>query len=248
MAPDAVVGGGAVEFAGADVLGEAHAGKLDHRDGNRQQNEGEGDASVGDADGGGLLGAVGLEGGGGEGVKFLWRERGGAEDDGGAEEGGDGGAEGVEGLREIEAGGGGALRAEVGDVGVGGDLERGDAGGEDDEGAEEERKGGDGGGRDEEQGAHGHDKESRDHGALVADPFDDLAGGLGEDEVGGEEGELDHHGLGEAELEDGFEMGDEDVVEAGEETPHEEEHGGDRHGSDVGGFEVIVDGGAGGLH
>ena len=34
-----------------------------------------------------------------------------------------------------------------------------------------------------------------DHGALVAAPLHQLAGGQGEDEVRGEEGELDEHGL-----------------------------------------------------
>ena len=41
-----------------------------------------------------------------------------------------------------------------------------------------------------------------------------------------------------------LEVGDEDVVETGEEAPHEEEDGGDAHGADVGGLRVA---GVGGL-
>ncbi len=70
--------------------------------------------------------------------------------------------------------------AEVGHVGIGGDLEDGDAGGEHDQGAEKERgKEGANGGGQEEQGAGGHGEQADDHGALVAGDFDDLSGGQG---------------------------------------------------------------------
>ena len=121
------------------------------------------------------------------------------------------------------------LWPEVVDVGVGRDLEAGNSGCEDDECREEESEGGDGCGGEEEKRSGCHDEQTDDHGLLVASPLDELASGEGEDEVGGEEGELHQHDLSVVELEDALEVGDEDVVETGEESPHEEEHGRDAH-------------------
>ena len=72
-----------------------------------------------------------------------------------------------------------------------------------------------------------------DHGAFVTERVDEFAAGIAEDEVRREEGELDEHRFGVAELEDAFEVGDDDVVEAGEKTDHEEEGRRDRHSAGV---------------
>ena len=71
-----------------------------------------------------------------------------------AEEGRDEGADGVEGLREVEAAGGGGRRADDGDVGVDGDLHDGHAGGEDDQRGEEDGEGGEVGGGNESERRH----------------------------------------------------------------------------------------------
>ena len=226
--------------AGAEVLGEVGVAgvglELDGGEREGEQNEGEGDDEVGSGDGGGLDDAVGLAldrghgqelGGGG------WR-LGVAEDEVGSDEGGDEGADGVEGLREVEAAGGGGGGTDDGDVGVDGDLDDGHAGGEDDERGEEEGEGGEVRGGKEAEGAEGHDEEADDHGSSCSRSVRRFAGGVAEDEVGGEEEERDGLGLGVVEGEDGFEVGADDVVEAGEEADHEEEGGGDGHGARVG--------------
>ncbi len=242
MGPDAAAGAG-LQLAGAEVAGEVGGGELDEGDGNGQGEKGDRDAEVRQAHGGGLLFAIGLKRCGGEGLDRFRGCFDGSEDEGSAEEGGDEGAEGVEGLREIEAAGGGCLRAKVGDVWVRGNLKAGDAGGEDDQSCEEQAVGCGGGGWEEEQGSGSHDDEADDHGLFVAAPLDQLARGQSEDEIGREEGELDEEGLAVVQAEDSLKVRDEDVVETGEEAPHEKEHRGDAHGADVGGLWVAGVGG-----
>ncbi len=99
------VGAERVDLAGADVLGEVHGRELDQgeRDGERGQSEG--DAEVGKLDRGGLEDAGALQRVSGE-SGGVWRPGGyGERMTGRAEEGGEEGAEGVEGLREVEPAG-----------------------------------------------------------------------------------------------------------------------------------------------
>ncbi len=157
-----------------------------------------------------------------------------AQDEDSTEEGRDERADGVEGLREVEAAGRGLGRADDGDIGIDGDLHDRHAGGEDDECAEEDREEREVCGGDEACGADGHDDEADDHRLLVAELVDERTAGIAEDEVGGEEGELHGEDFGVVEGEDALEVRDDDVVETGEEADHEEEGGGDAHGARVG--------------
>ena len=239
--PDAVgLGEGFGEGAGAEVLGEVgHAGlglELDERERDGEEEQHERDADVGQAHGGGLRGAVGLALDVRHGEKARGADDGNgvAQDEDGSEEGRDEGADGVEGLGEVEAAGGCLGRPDDGDVGIDGDLHDGHAGGEDDERAEEDGEEREVGGGDEAGGADGHDDEADDHGLLVAVLIDEGSAGVAEDEVGGEEGELHGEDFGVVEREDALEVRDDDVVEAGEEADHEEERGGDAHGARVG--------------
>ena len=63
-----------------------------------------------------------------------------AEDEQSAEEGRNRGAERIECLRQIQSAGCGARRAEHGDVGIGRNLQRGDAGGENDQRSQKQRE------------------------------------------------------------------------------------------------------------
>jgi hypothetical protein len=57
----------------------------------------------------------------------------------------------------------------------------------------------------------------------------DFAGGHRKHEIPRKESELDEHNLGVVQAENGLEMRDQDVVQAGHEAPHEEERGNHRH-------------------
>jgi len=59
------------------------------------------------------------------------------------------------------------------------------------------------------------------------------AEGRGHDEVGGEEGELDHHRLRVVEVEDHLQVGNDDVIQAGDEPPHEKQGGENCQGSEI---------------
>jgi hypothetical protein len=90
------------------------------------------------------------------------------------------------------------------------------------------------GGGQEEERSGGHDDEADDHGLLVADALDELATGVTEDKIRGEEEEGDGLGFGVVQAEDRFEVRADDIVEAREETDHEEEGGSDAHSAHVG--------------
>jgi AraC-like DNA-binding protein len=67
-----------------------------------------------------------------------------------------------------------------------------------------------------------HDDQASDHRPLVADDIHELAAGIAENKVGREEGELHQHRLSIGEFEDALQVGNYDVVEAGQKT-HDEE-------------------------
>ncbi len=206
---------------------------MSQRDGEEEQHER--DADVGQADGRGLRGAVGLAADVGhrEEARGCDDGNGVAQDEYGSEKGRDEGADGVEGLCEVEATGGCLGRPDDGDVRIDGDLDDGHTGGEDDECAEEDGKERETRGGDEASGADGHDDEADDHG-FVTELIDECSAGIAEDEVGGEEGELHGEDFGVVEREDALQVRDDDVVEASEEADHEEEGGGHGHGAGVG--------------
>src|ERR1700679_1441518 len=111
------------------------------------------------------------------------------EDQVGSDEGRDEGPDGVEGLGEVEPAGGRGCRPDDGDVRIQRNLHDGDARGEDDQGGEKEGERWEMRGGEESDCARGHDEQAYDHGLFVAEALDQLACGVAEDKVGGEEEE-----------------------------------------------------------
>src|SRR5208337_4111170 len=107
----------------------------------------------------------------------------------------------------------------------GGYLKRRHACSKDDQRPQEERKGWETGRWDEQQGADRHCEQARHHRALVSDPLDNLAGRKSKDRVGEEEHKLDQRDPGVVQVEYGFEVRYEDVIQRGEKSPHEEQRG-----------------------
>ncbi len=201
--PGAAAVGGCCGVGFFDDVGELDEG------GDGGHGEGaDGEDEVGHADGVGKLGGGGSDG---------------DEDEGCADAGRGGGGDGVEEADEVEAGGGGVGGSEGADVGVDGDLQEGEAAADDEEGEEEERIEDDDRRGKEEKQAEAHDRERDDDAGFVAEPADDPAGGDGHDEVGSEEAELDEERGDVGEVEEVFEVGDEDVVERGDEADAEVE-------------------------
>jgi len=150
--------------------------QLEAGDQEAERQQGESDDEIGQLDGGGFVHAVGLQGIGREDAEGGGRLGSGVEDQVSAEQGRDGGAEGVERLREVQAAGRGARGAEDSDIRVGRDPQHSNAAREDQESREEQAIGGNEGRGQEQQRAGTHDEDSRDHSALVAYPVDQLSG------------------------------------------------------------------------
>ncbi len=204
---------------GAEFLRGLETRQLDQGDRDSEQDKRDPDACVGRLDRGRLLLA-----------RHIGKPGGSGKDEHAAEVRRDGGSQRIECLGQIQAAGRGLRRPEDGDVGIGGNLQGGDAGGEDDLRGEKEGIRWHAGSGQEEEDAHSHDAETNHHGALVADGLNQLGGGLREDKVTAEEREIDQLGLGVVQLEDLLEMRDERIVQRGEKAPHEEErcHDGQR--------------------
>ena len=154
----------------------------------------------------------------------------GAEDEEGSDGGGHGGAQRVEGLHQGQRAGFLARWAQQRHVGVAGHLQQRHTAGQDEEGAQKDGIGLGACGRIEQQAARRGDQKAADHPVLVAQARDELAEGDGGDGVGGEEAELNQQRLRVVQREDFLQVGDQDVVHAGDETHHEEQTGEDGEG------------------
>ncbi len=158
---------------------------------------------------------------------------GGDEDEDRPDAGSDGGGGGVEDAAEIDAPGASFRWPKHADVGVDGDLQQGEPAADDEERKQEERIADRDGGRDEEKETGGHGAERGDDAGLVADASDDPAAGDGHDEVGAEEAEVDHQRKDIGEVKEVLEVGDEDVVQRGDEADAEVERDHQDHRQDV---------------
>ena len=136
---------------------------------------------------------------------------------------GDGGAERVEGLREIQAAGGGLGRSKDDHIGIGGNLQQRHASRDNSQRHQKQRKGWNHGRWKKTERADRHDQQACHHGPLVADPINHFAGGKREDEIAGEEEGLHQHDFGIVQREEMLQVRDQNVVEAGDESPQEEE-------------------------
>ena len=208
--------------------------ELDQGESERQQYEHEGDTDIRQSDRVRLQLAISLQFGCAQRVDAFRRQlRGATQDNQTTKKRCDKGSDGVEGLGEIQAAGRGGRGADHRDVGVHCDLNGGHAAGEDDERAQEDREQCKVRGGNEPGSTERHNEQSDNHGLLVSEPLNQTPGGIAEDEVGREEGELNHHGFGVVELEDALEVRNDDVVETGEKTHHEKQCGRDGHGTNV---------------
>ena len=120
------------------------------------------------------------------------------------------------------------LRAEDGDVGVGGGLQDRETGAEREQTAEEDRVGARVGRGDEEQRAERHHPEADHHPLFEADPAEQPRGRPREQEVGDIESERDQVGLEVRQLAADLEIWDEDRVRPRDEAEDEEQHRHDR--------------------
>ena len=73
--------------------------------------------------------------------------------------------------------------------------------------------------------AEGGNQETANHAAFIADFFHQLAGGNRHQRIRGEEAELHQHGLRIAQVENAFQVGNQDIVHAGDEAHHEKQRG-----------------------
>ncbi|MCY1301919.1 hypothetical protein D9M70_515560 [compost metagenome] len=132
-------------------------------------------------------------------------------------------AERVEGLGQGQAARGRIRRTKHGHVRVGRNLQQRDAACQHEESTEEQRIDAKACRRDEQRAADGGDDEAEHDPPFVADALDERAGGQRDDEIGAEEAELDQHRLRVVEREDVLQMRDQNVVQARDEAPHEEQ-------------------------
>ena len=168
----------------------------------------------------GLVSSCGLHGGG-----LRIGELDSGEDKQGSDETGGDGAEGVEGLGEIEAAFAGGGGAELGDEGVGGSFKEGQATGDHELSDEEKTVKAHLRGGVEEQAAGSEENEAGDDAELVAEFVHELASGDGEQEVTKIEPDLDASRAGAVDLKRLHELADEDVIEVVGDGPEEEEGG-----------------------
>ena len=143
------------------------------------------------------------------------------QDQGGAEQGRQGGAQGVEPLGEGQAAGGGFRPAQDGHVRIGRHLQEGHARRQKEQGQEEHGVAAGVRGGEEEQASAGHGAQPADHAPLVAQAIDQPPGRKGDQEISREKAQLDEHGLGVVQAEDALEVGHQDVVQTGDEAEDE---------------------------
>ena len=68
-----------------------------------------------------------------------------------------------------------------------------------------------------------HGKQAHYHRALIANPVNDLRRRYGENKICSKEGKLNQHDLRVIQVENRLQVGDKNVIEAGEESPHEKQ-------------------------
>ena len=139
----------------------------------------------------------------------------------------------VEGLRQVQPARGRLRPAQQRHIGIGRHLQQRDARGQHEQRAQEQRIGVQALGRTEHQAAHRGDAQPGDDAALVAQALQQPARRHRDQEIGREEAELDQHRLHIAQREHRLQVRDEDVVQRGDQTPHEEQRGQDRQRSGV---------------
>ncbi|MND40510.1 hypothetical protein D3C80_312500 [compost metagenome] len=141
----------------------------------------------------------------------------------GAEQWSNGRAERVECLSERQAAGCCFRCAEFGDVRVRGDLKDCYAGCENEERTEEQAVDAVGGCRDEEGAADRGDQQANDDTPFIGDALNQRTRWQRYDEIGTEEAKLNEHRLRVVQREDVLQMRNENVVQAGDKAPHEEQ-------------------------
>jgi len=205
--------------------GIAEIGQMNEPEDEGQQEKDPGEEEIGGFDGIGPMGVRLIE-------KF--------EDQIAADDRTDGGAQGVEGLAEIEAAGGSALGPQDCDVRIGRDLEHGKSQSDDEKRDQEESIGDHHCGGIKEGASDSRGDQADDHSILVADAVDRIAGDgrkevidQGTDSVGSEKGELHQHRLKIVEGKGLLEAGNEKIIPDGHESPHKKEHRHDRERSTV---------------
>ena len=195
-------------------LGYYH-GQLEQAQQQANANEHTADAEVGH-----LHGAH-VDGVGGAGGVEVGQVR---EDEGRAQQRGHRGTQRVERLREREPGRGRLRRAEHGHVRVAGHLQQHHAGSQHEQRPQKQPVRAAVGGGVKQEAARRRYQKAQQHAALVANALHHLAGRNAHHEVGPEEAEIHQVGLGIAQAEDGLEVGNQDVVETGDEAHHEKQH------------------------
>ncbi len=183
--------------------------------------QGDGEAQVAQADHPAFLRPIGGQGGARKGSGVDVGER--TQDQPGAHEREDRGAQRIERLGEGQAAVGGLRLAEHGDQRVGHHLDDGDPRRQHEQRRQEGPEQGRVRGRDEQETPQHHHHQPRRAGAHVADAGDQGGARDRDGEVGEEEGRLDQHGLGVAEGEQLLQLGDQHVVEAGDAAEDEEQ-------------------------
>jgi hypothetical protein len=79
--------------------------------------------------------------------------------------------------------------------------------------------------RDKQQRPYSHRNKPDHHRFFVADPVDQFSRGQRKYEIRGKERKLDQHHFRVVQIENGLQMRDQNVVQRGEESPHEEQRG-----------------------
>ena len=148
-----------------------------------------------------------------------------AQDQIGAKERGEHRARRVHRLHQIEARGSGFRLANDRDIGVGRDLQQGDAAGDDEQHDQRHAIGGDGRRQRHARCARRHDQQPDDHRLLIADAFDQFGRRDGGEEIGDEPDRFDQRRLGVAQVEHAAQMRQQRVVDDRDEAPHEKQAG-----------------------
>ncbi|EQB06261.1 hypothetical protein V475_06650 [Sphingobium baderi LL03] len=134
-------------------------------------------------------------------------------------------------LREGQAAMRALRRSQIGDQRICGNLQYSDTARQYEERGQEHAESRAGGGGNEEQASCRHRPQPQHDAAPITEPRDERSGGQGNDCIGREKGELRQHRLRIAELEKLLELGNQDIVEAGDAAPEEEQRDDQPHPS-----------------
>jgi len=129
----------------------------------------------------------------------------------------------VESLGQVEAAGRGMRRPQPGNVGVGRNLQDGDAGCQHEQGRQKSRIGQHGRSRVKQQAADAGNAQPGHDAALVTQRMHQATGRQRDDKVGGKETELDQGGLHVTQRKHAFQVRNQDVVQRGNQAPHEKQ-------------------------